>query len=147
MRIFKNYGLVSFRCGAAQFLDLGATALFGAGDYIMQQNQIDSQIAAQREENAKNREFQAAEAEKQREFATQTLKDTQAYNSSPQQVQRLEQAGINPATSFSSGAGSAGTSTPVSPGPVPSGSAGLTGFNPVSFAGSLVSLSQASSSQ
>lgn len=56
------------------------------------------QMSWQSQENLKNRQFQAAEAEKAREYNTQERIAVQNYNSAESQVRRLGQAGINAAS-------------------------------------------------
>lgn len=111
-----------------QGLDLFSTiadGAFGLADTIsgVSTNAYNAHI--QQEENQKNREFQALEAEKQRSFQQQQTNQLLEYNSAPAQVQRYQQAGINPATAFSSSAGSAGSAMTAPMGAVPSGSSGI----------------------
>ena len=82
------------------------------------------QMSWQSQENLKNRQFQAAEAEKAREYNTQERIAVQNYNSAESQVRRLGQAGINAATAFSGSNGSI-ASQAASQGALPQGSASV----------------------
>ena len=82
------------------------------------------QMAWQSQENAINRQFQSAEAEKARQYNTQERLAVQEYNSAASQVRRLGDAGINPATAFSGSNGSI-ASQAASQGALPQGSASV----------------------
>lgn len=57
---------------------------------------VQAQINAQREENAKNREFNASEAEKSRNYQTALIESYRRYNSPANQMRLYEDAGLNP---------------------------------------------------
>lgn len=82
------------------------------------------QMAWQSQENLLNRQFQSEEAEKARQYNTSERLATQEYNSAGQQVQRLREAGINPATAFGSG-NSGVASQAMQQGALPQGSASI----------------------
>lgn len=58
------------------------------------------QIKAQKEENALNRQFNADEAQKSRDFELDMFNRTNSYNDPKQVVARLSKAGLNPALAF-----------------------------------------------
>lgn len=99
-------------------------------------------IAAQRDENQKDRDFQQAQwqrefnaqTEFQRNFWKEQFDAQNAYNTPTAQVARLQAAGINPAALISQITGvSSGASNPSSSSPspsIPSGGHGLSGSIP-----------------
>ena len=100
----------------------GVSAVTGIGSAISGANYNDKALQLQQQENALNRQFQSQEAEKERSFAAGQTQQLLQYNSAPAQVERLRQAGINPATAFSNSAGSAGSAMSPTRGAIPSGS-------------------------
>lgn len=58
------------------------------------------QLKAQKEENALNRQFNADEAQKSRDFELDMFNRTNSYNDPKQVVDRLSKAGLNPALAF-----------------------------------------------
>lgn len=105
------------------------------------QTQIDinnANIAAQREENQKDRDFQTAQwqrefdaqTEFQRSFWKEQFEAENAYNSPTAQVARLQAAGINPAALVSNISGvSSQAASPNSSSPSPSAPAGGHGLS------------------
>lgn len=74
-------------------------------------------IAAQREENALNRQFNMEEAQKSRDFQREMFNAENEYNDPKRVVSRLMAAGINPALAFgdfANSASAAGGSAPAS---------------------------------
>ena len=71
--------------------------------------------------NQMNNEFNAAEAEKSRQFQLDMFNRTNEYNSASAQRSRLEEAGLNPYLMMNGGsagiAQSSGSSTPASASP------------------------------
>lgn len=59
--------------------------------------------SSQRKENRRNREWQSAENQKNRDYATTMWNNQNAYNDPTQQMARLKGAGINPHLAYSSG--------------------------------------------
>ena len=118
------------KCGASTFSVIdtvlgGVSTLAGIGSSIAGSEYNYDMLRLQQQENEKNRQFQSQEAEKERAFSSVQMNQLLDYNSAPKQVQRLREAGINPATSFSNGAGSAGSAMSPTRGAVPVGSSGL----------------------
>lgn len=136
MEIIYNLRFPCLKCGPAAVVPalIGSTvgsSLFGLGSSVLQQDanwemQQDA-LNAQREENQRNREFNASEAEKARQFtdeqrlASQLYQTEQwqrefdiqnAYNTPKAQSQRLLSAGINPAVYFSGSGSVAASSSP-----------------------------------
>lgn len=132
MEIIINLRLPLFKQGVAEsvFSTIGS-GLFGLGGSVLQNDanwdMQQSTLNAQREENQRNREFNAAEAEKARKFtdeqrlASQQYQTEQwqrefdiqnAYNTPKAQSQRLLAAGINPAVYFSGSGSVAASSSP-----------------------------------
>lgn len=58
------------------------------------------QIKAQKQENALNRQFNADEAQKSRDFESEMFERTNSYNTPKNVVNRLVDAGLNPALAF-----------------------------------------------
>lgn len=58
------------------------------------------QLKAQKQENALNRQFNAEEAQKSRDFELDMFNRTNSYNDPKQVVDRLSKAGLNPALAF-----------------------------------------------
>ena len=63
------------------------------------------QMAMQVEENQKNRDFNASQAEISRNFQKEMFDETNTYNSMQNQVSQMKAAGLNPALAYSGGAG------------------------------------------
>lgn len=91
--ILKIY-LICFSMGASIMGGLGAVGgILNAGGAVYNSER---QIAAQREENAKNREYQTKERLATQEYNTQEREAVQAYNTPENQVTRFQKAGLNP---------------------------------------------------
>lgn len=85
---------------------LGGTSVFNSLlGYGSSQSISAQQIAAQRQENQLNRDWQTLEAEKARAWSSQMTDKQNAWNSPQNQVKMLQQANINPAVAFGSGSG------------------------------------------
>lgn len=105
---------------------LGVQAASGLLSSLFSSNNQSKVIKFQREENALNREFNSAEAQKSRDFALDMFNRENAYNDPRSVVNRLQRAGINPALAYGGFADSASGSIPsgasssgsISPGPV-----------------------------
>lgn len=157
--IFRDYR-PRMKCGAevAAAMGIGTAVSSFAGNLFSSSQQSDNvnrQLDAQRQENALNRDWQTAEAEKARQFeANQTLQQNQFqsglqaqqqqynlqsmkqqayYNSPVYQSQQLRAAGINPQVYFGDKASFSGSS-PVAGG-APSAPAGAKSPMPVSSMG------------
>lgn len=130
------------KCGPGLVaLGAGATSLLGtAGNYAASK----SQINAQKDENQLNRDWQTAEAEKQRNWNRDMMAVQQGYNitnmqeqarlqSPVYQSQQLQQARINPAVYFGQSSSFGGSSLPSSS--IPSGASvgSVQGLSPVSY--------------
>lgn len=70
------------------------------------------QMAMQVEENQKNRDFNASQAEISRNFQKEMFDETNTYNSMQNQVSQMKAAGLNPALAYSGGAGFSPASSP-----------------------------------
>jgi len=68
-----------------------------------------AQIKAQREENEKNRKFNAQQAALSRQYNTQMINMQNDYNNPRNVMSRLSAAGINPALAYSNGQGVLGS--------------------------------------
>lgn len=75
----------------------GASSLLGSIGSIFSASKA---IKAQRRENELNRQFNAAEAQKSRDYNTQMFNLTNQYNDPSAVVGRLVKAGLNPALAF-----------------------------------------------
>ncbi len=82
----------------------GASGVLGS---IFSSISANSSLKAQREENALNRQFNAEEAEKNRQFQRQMFDAENAYNDPKRVISRLMSAGLNPALAFGNMANSA----------------------------------------
>lgn len=87
-----------------------ASGIGGVLSSLMSNNSSQRSIDFQRRENALNREFNASEAYKQRQFQRQMFDAENAYNDPKRVVSRLMSAGINPAVAFGNFANSASVS-------------------------------------
>ena len=112
--IFKDIGFFPFLpvrcCGAAVGLGIGAAVAGIANSVISSSSSssnVSSQLGAQRDENALNRDWQTAEAEKARQYNTGERLATQqyqsglidkmnSYNSPENQAALYRAANINP---------------------------------------------------
>ena len=82
---------------------LGSGGLGFAGSVINSYvgNQYNKQsLRAQQLENEKNRQFNAQQAEISRQYGLDIMHEQQRYNSASAQVDRLIQAGLNPALAY-----------------------------------------------
>lgn len=97
---------------------IGAAASL-AGNIIgksSQNSNIDKQIAAQREENEKNRAWNAAQAEKANQWSIEQWNRENAYNTPAAVMARLREGGVNPDLFYgNSGVNSAAASPNVTP--------------------------------
>lgn len=95
-------GLGTLLSGAGSFLG----GLFGLGSNIHQTNEANKwnqkQLDAQIQENQKNRDFNASQAEISRNFAREMFDESNRYNSMSNQVSQMRAAGLNPALAYSS---------------------------------------------
>lgn len=157
------------KCGSLPGEQFASTLLGGTFDMVntervneQQEDNLKRQLAAQREENALNRDWQTVEAEKARQFTTSERLAQQSYqtgvlsrqqeynkenlalqaqyNSPVYQSQELQKAGLNPAVYYGQQASFAGSSLPSLPsgGSVPSGAqspmpSGVHGLNPLPY--------------
>lgn len=78
----------------------GITSLFGAHQ---QNKNINKQIEAQKEENAKNREYNLMLAQQQNAWNVEQWERENEYNDPKNQMARLKAAGINPNLAYSNG--------------------------------------------
>lgn len=88
----------------------GLTSLFGT---VSNNKNIDKQIAAQKEENRLNREYNLMLAKQQNEWNLEQWNRENAYNDPSAQMQRLRTAGLNPDLVY--GSGSAANLSAASP--------------------------------
>ena len=102
---------------------LGSGGLGFAGSVINSfvGNQYNKQsLRAQQLENEKNRQFNAQQAEISRQYGLDIMHEQQRYNSASAQVDRLIQAGLNPALAY----GQIGDGSVPSPSSTPASSSG-----------------------
>ncbi len=95
-------------------MDWLGTALGAAGGLFssfFSNRSINKQIKAQQRENELNRQFNSAEAQKSRDFASLMFDRENAYNDPKAVIQRLQSAGINPALAYGSFADSSSISS------------------------------------
>lgn len=103
----------------------GLSAIGGLFSSFFSNHSVNKQIEAQRQENALNRQFNAEESQKVRDFSLQMFNNENQYNNPKNVIKRLQEAGVNPALAFggfadsasgeiSSPAGSQGSITPSS---------------------------------
>ena len=123
------------------------TALGVAGSLLgslFSKKSSDKQLNMQVVENQKNRDFNAEQADLQRNFITQQIADQNAYNAPTAVVERLKQAGLNPNLAYqqigagqqiSNFQGSAATSS----GSVGAGLPDFSGFNSLMQAAQIAS--------
>lgn len=105
---------------------LGGTGVLNSLLGYASSQQISSQhIAAQKQENQLNRDWQTLEAEKARAWSSQMTDKQNAWNSPQNQVKMLQQANINPAVAFGSGSGTVSAAS-VPTGEMPQSVQGLT---------------------
>lgn len=126
----KSSGM-PFPLGAA--IGAGVSFLGGLFGNKSQSSNVDKQIAAQRQENALNREYNAREAEKNRMFQRSQIMDYRAYNSPANQAKLMQQAGYHPMSALGQfGSMDAGLSS----GAQASSSGGISpvGYSPDNFA-------------
>lgn len=86
-----------------KIITAGASAaggLFGSIASIFQHNK---QLDLQRQENEKNRQFNAAQADLARRYNTEMVRQQREYDDPRAVMARLQAAGINPALAFSNG--------------------------------------------
>lgn len=127
IRLFDSYCPLR-KCGAETTAlgILGGTSVFNSLlGYGSSQGISAQQIAAQRQENQLNRDWQTLEAEKARAWSSQMTDKQNAWNSPVNQVKMLQQANINPAVAFGSGSGTVSAAS-VPTGEMPQSVQGLT---------------------
>lgn len=83
-------------------LSAGASVLGSIGSIFS----ANKQLKAQREENEKNRKFNAEQASLSRQYNTQMVNAQNLYNDPSNVMRRLQAAGINPSLAYSQGSGS-----------------------------------------
>lgn len=94
-KIFKKYGLSSFRCGASTVFDgigLGLDAVGLGASYGSQMDANNTNLAIARETNEQNYKIHQEDIQHEIDMFDRTNE----YNSPVQQVARLRAAGINP---------------------------------------------------
>ena len=79
----------------------GIASIFGG---VQQNKMIDKQIAAQKEENQANRDYNLMLARLQNSWNLEQWNRENAYNTPEQQMQRLKAAGLNPDLMYQNGA-------------------------------------------
>lgn len=134
----KSSGM-PFPLGAA--IGAGVSFLGGLFSNKSQSKNVDKQIAAQRQENALNREYNAREAERNRLFQRSQIMDYRAYNSPANQAKLMQQAGYHPMAALGQfGSMDAGLSS----GAQASSSGGISpvGYSPDNFAAAGSQISQ-----
>lgn len=82
---------------------LGANFVSGLAGMFAQNRNIDKQIAAQREENQRNREYNLNLAKMQNQWNIEQWNRENEYNTPLAQRQRLEAAGMNPDLAYGEG--------------------------------------------
>lgn len=144
--------LMRFKCGASEILagsilTGGLGSILSAGSTISTNETNESiargQINAQKEENQLNRDWQTAEAEKNRQFEQEQVLQAQQYQSEQWEHQFNQElshrfdipAGINPAVYYSSKGAASSVGSPVSaPSPAHGSMPGsVGGLSPVPF--------------
>lgn len=78
----------------------GGASVLGTLGSIFSANKA---LKAQREENEKNRQFNAQQAALSRQYNTQMVNEQNLYNDPSNVMRRLQKAGINPALAYSNG--------------------------------------------
>jgi hypothetical protein len=104
---------MGFFDGAAGGLLSGIAGIFGG---IQQNQNIDKQIAAQREENRLNREWNLNLAKMQRQWSLDDWNREAEYNSPSNQRKMLADAGMNPDLAYGQSV-SAPATNPTTPAP------------------------------
>lgn len=84
----------------SQGFNVLSSATGGVLSSLLQSSNQKKLLNAQLAENQKNRDFNASQAQLQRDFALDMFNRTNAYNDPSAQVQRMRSAGINPALAF-----------------------------------------------
>lgn len=85
------------------WVSLGTNFVGGLAGMISQNRNIDKQIAAQREENQRNREYNLNLAKMQNQWNIEQWNRENIYNTPLAQRQRLEAAGMNPDLAYGEG--------------------------------------------
>lgn len=91
----------------------GASLLGGLIGNNRQSKNIDKQIAAQKEENQKNREYNLMLAHKQNAWNVEQWERENEYNDPSAQMERMKKAGINPDLAVSGGAQNLSAASPA----------------------------------
>lgn len=91
----------------------GASLIGGLFGNKSQNKNIDKQIAAQKEENQKNREYNLMLAQKQNAWNVEQWERENAYNDPQAQLDRMRKAGINPDLAVGGGYQNTSASSPV----------------------------------
>ena len=90
----------------------GASLLSGIIGNVSQSKNINKQIAAQKEENQKNREYNLMLAQQQNAWNVEQWERENAYNDPSAQMARMKAAGINPDLAAAGGAQNLSASSP-----------------------------------
>lgn len=134
-------GLGTLLSGAGSFLG----GLFGLGSNIHQTNEANKwnqkQLEAQIQENQKNRDFNASQAEISRNFAREMFDASNRYNSMSNQVSQMRAAGLNPALAYSSN-NFVGANAPSGPSASSAGSVSPTQYATTDVAGPALAMSR-----
>lgn len=109
----RNYSNAVYPSDSSSMDWLGTTlgAAGGLFSSFFSNRSINKQIKAQQRENELNRQFNSAEAQKSRDFASLMFDRENAYNDPKSVIQRLQTAGINPALAYGSFADSSSISS------------------------------------
>lgn len=91
----------------------GASLIGGLFGNKSQNKNIDKQIAAQKEENQKNREYNLMLAQKQNAWNVEQWERENAYNDPQAQLDRMRKAGINPDLAVGGGYQNTAASSPA----------------------------------
>lgn len=91
----------------------GASLIGGLIDNKSQNKNIDKQIAVQKEENQKNRDYNLMLAQKQNAWNVEQWERENAYNDPQAQLDRMRKAGINPDLAVGGGYQNTAASSPA----------------------------------
>lgn len=110
----RNYSNAVYPSDSMDWLGTALGAAGGLFSSFFSNRSINKQIKAQQRENELNRQFNSAEAQKSRDFASLMFDRENAYNDPKAVIQRLQSAGINPALAYGSFADSSSISSNAS---------------------------------